>query len=180
MTGEQIDERMSSSRAPHVDEPVHPHPAHRRALRMWMDILQNRVSEDKLRREKDGIVMGLRNRNRNITTVATRTFQRWSTATSRRLLPRPRGHHDGITRDDLAAWHRKYWGANNFILVVAGDFRRAEMLQRLEATFGKWRAAEKAEPKYPEVQQAVKGGVYMVQPQGATPNQGIIRSATSV
>jgi zinc protease len=30
-------------------------------------------------------------------------------------------------------------------------------------------------PVYPKVEQAARAGVYMVQPQGATPNQGIIR-----
>ena len=69
----------------------------------------------------------------------------------------------------------RYWGATNFILIVAGDFQRAEMLKKLDATFGKWRTAEKAVPVYPKVQQASAGGVYMVQPQGVTPNQGIIR-----
>jgi predicted Zn-dependent peptidase len=58
---------------------------------------------------------------------------------------------------------------------VSGDFKKAEMLVKLEATFGKWRKAEKAVPPVPTVHQAAKAGVYMVQPEGATPNQGIIR-----
>ena len=82
---------------------------------------------------------------------------------------------NGITRADLVAWHKKYWGANNAILVVTGDFKKAEMLQKLEATFGKWRNAEKAAPPWPKPEQTTKPGVYMVQPQGATPNQGIIQ-----
>jgi predicted Zn-dependent peptidase len=61
------------------------------------------------------------------------------------------------------------------MLIVYGDFKKAEMLQKLEATFGKWRKAEKAAPPIPKVQQVAKAGVYMVQPQGATPNQGLIR-----
>ena len=28
----------------------------------------------------------------------------------------------GITRADVVAWHKKYWGANNAILVVSGAF----------------------------------------------------------
>ena len=82
---------------------------------------------------------------------------------------------NGITRNDLVAWHKKYWGANNAILVVSGDFKKAEMLQKLEATFGKWRTAEKAVVPIPKVAQAAKAGVYMVQPEGASPNQGVIR-----
>ena len=80
---------------------------------------------------------------------------------------------------DLFDWHRTYWGANNAILVVAGDFDRAEMLQKLEETFGQWADAEKAEPPIPEVTQAAAAGVYMIEPE-VIPNQGVIRSATSV
>ena len=75
----------------------------------------------------------------------------------------------GITREDLAAWHKKYWGSNNAILVVSGDFKKAEMLKKLEAVFGKWAKTEKAVPPIPKVAQAAKAGVYMVQP--ADPGQ---------
>jgi zinc protease len=177
MTGEQINERMDflagsvgsgglSIHARHVDE----------GLTIWMDILNNPVfPEDKLRREKEAILVGIRNRNRNISTVANRTFERLIYGDDSPITAEAsEAMTNGIMRDDLVAWHRKYWGANNAILVVAGDFKRADMLQKLEATFGKWRNAEKAVPDYPKVQQAAAAGVYMVQPEGATPNQGII------
>ncbi|HSK09890.1 MAG TPA: pitrilysin family protein [Vicinamibacterales bacterium] len=178
MSGEAIDERMEflagtvtstslSIHARHVDE----------GLKIWMDVLQNPAfPEDKLRREKERILIALRNRNRNITTVATRTFNQLVYGEASPITAEAtEAITNGITRDDLAAWHRKYWGSNNAILVVAGDFRKAEMLKKLEATFGGWKAAEKAAPVYPKVEQAARAGVYMVQPQGATPNQGIIR-----
>ena len=49
------------------------------------------------------------------------------------------------------------------------------MLHTLESTFGTWRRVEKSVSPIPDVQQAAKAGVYLVQPEGATPNQGIIR-----
>jgi zinc protease len=178
MNGDQINERMDflagnvtatslSIHMRHVDE----------GLRIWMDVLQNPAfPDDRLRREKESILLGIRNRNRNITTVATRTFNRLVYGDDSPIAAESSEPvTSGITRDDLLAWHKKYWGANNFILVVAGDFKKAEMLQKLEATFGKWRTAEKAVPQYPKVEQTTKPGVYMVQPQGITPNQGIIR-----
>ena len=178
MTGEQIDERMEflagtvgsgnlSIHARHLDE----------GLKIWMDILQHPAfPEDKLRRERERILMAFRNRNRNISAVATRTFNQLVYGEDSPITAEAgEAVTEGITRDDLVAWHKKYWGANNAILVVAGDFKKEEMLRKLEASFGRWPAAEKAVPKYPQVQQAAKAGVYMVQPQGATPNQGIIR-----
>lgn len=177
MTGEQINERMDflagtlgssnlSIHMRHVDE----------GLKLWMDVLENPAfPEDKLRREKEAMLVAYRNRNRNISGVASRTYGRLLYGDDSPVTAEATDTIiNGITRDDLVAWHKKYWGANNAILVVAGDFKRDDMLKKLEATFGKWRTAEKAVPNYPKVQQASKGGVYMVQPQGQTPNQGIV------
>ena len=178
MTAEQLNERMDflagsvtatslAIHVRHVDE----------GLKIWLDLLNNPAfPEDRLQREKQGMLPGIRNRNRNISTVASRTFQRLVYGDASPIVAEPtEATISSITRDDLVAWHKKYWGANNAILVVAGDFKKAEMLQKLEATFGKWRTAEKAVPPWPKGEQATKPGVYMVQPQGITPNQGIIQ-----
>ncbi len=78
MNGDQINERMDflagtvtatnlSIHMRHVDE----------GLKIWTDLLKNPAfPDDKLRREKDSILLGIRNRNRNVTAVATRTFNR--------------------------------------------------------------------------------------------------------
>jgi predicted Zn-dependent peptidase len=178
MSGDQVNERMDFLAGNLTATSLSIHTRHAdEGLKIWMDLLQNPAfPDDKLRRERDNILLGIRNRNRNISTVATRTFNKLVYGEESPITAEAtEAVTSGITRDDLAAWHRRHWGANNFILVVAGDFRKAEMLQKLEATFGKWRTAEKAEPKYPKVEQPTKAGVYMVQPQGITPNQGIIR-----
>jgi zinc protease len=177
MTGEQINERMDflagtvaatnlSIHVRHLDE----------GLKMWMDILTNPAfPEDKLRRDRDQALVSIRNRNRNLSMVAMRTWTKLMYGEDSVFAQEAtEAGTSGITRDDLAAWHRKYWGANNAILVIAGDFTRAEMLQKLEATFGKWAAAEKAVPQIPRVEQAAKAGVYMVQPQVPS-NQGVIQ-----
>ena len=74
MTGEQINERMEflagtvsatnlSIHIRHVDE----------GLKIWKDILSNPAfPEDKVRREKDQALVGIRNRNRNLAHVAQR------------------------------------------------------------------------------------------------------------
>ncbi len=183
MAADQINERMeflAGSVSPaslsihmrHVDE----------GLKIWLDILTNPVfPEDRIRREKDAMAAPLRNRNRNLTGVATQTWSRLMYGDDSPITAEVTEKTIGnITRDDVVAWHKKYWGANNAILVVAGDFKQAEMLAKLEATFGKWRNAEaKATPPWPKVTGvAAKPGVYMVQPLGTTPNQGVIRIGT--
>ena len=177
MTGEQITERMDflagnvsannlSIHARHVDE----------GIKIWMDILTNPAfPEDKLRRDRDQALVGIRNRNRNQGLVATRTWTKLLYGEDSPMAAEAtEAGTSGITRDDLAAWHKKYWGANNAILVISGDFVRAEMLQKLEASFGKWATADLAVPPIPKVEQASKAGVYMVQPQVPT-NQSIIQ-----
>jgi zinc protease len=177
MTGEQINERMDflagnvsatslSIHARHLDE----------GMKIWMDILTNPAfPEDKLRRERDQALVGIRNRNRNLGSVAGRTWTKLIYGEDSPMAAEPtEAGTNGITRDDLAAWHKKYWGASNAILIVSGDFKKAEMIQKLEATFGKWAPAEKAVPPIPKVEQAAKAGVYMVQPQ-VPANQGVIQ-----
>ena len=177
MTGEQINERMDflagnlsatnlSIHKRHLDE----------GLKIWMDVLTNPAfPEDKVRRERDQALVTIRNRNRNLGGVAMRTFQKLVYGEESPITAEAtEAGTTGITRDDLAAWHKRYWGANNAILMVSGDFVRADMLGKLEETFGKWASAEKAIPPIPPVQQASKAGVYMVQPQVPS-NQGVIQ-----
>ena len=177
MTGEQINERMDflagtvtarnlSINIKHLDE----------GLKIWMDILTNPAfPEDKLRREKDQSLPAIRNRNKNVSQVAGRVYNDLIYGEDSPIAQETtEATINGISRADLVAWHKKYWGAANGILVVSGDFKKADMLKKLESTFGKWRKAEKAVPPIPKVQQASPAGVYMVQPE-VLPNQGIIR-----
>jgi zinc protease len=177
MNGEQINERMdflAGSVSPtslsihirHLDE----------GFKIWMDLLNNPAfPEDKLRREKDLALPSIRNRNKNVSQVASRTWRGLLYGEDSPIAAEmTEATVNSIIRDDLIVWHQKYWGANNAILIVTGDFKKAEMLQKLEETFGKWRTAEKAVPPIPNVQQAAKAGVYMVQPE-VIPNQGIIQ-----
>lgn len=42
-----------------------------------------------------------------------------------------------IKRDDMVAFHRRFFRVDNMILAVSGDFERNEMIGRLNALFGK-------------------------------------------
>ena len=177
MTGEEINERMDflagsvsatslSIHVRHLDE----------GLGIWMDILNNPAfPEDKLRRNKESALVAYENRNKNVSTVGRRAF---SDLVYGEDSPINAQQTDviinGINRGDLLDWHRRYWGANNAILVVAGDFNRDEMLRKLEETIGLWGNAEEAVPPIPEVTQAAAAGVYMVEPE-VIPNQGVIQ-----
>ncbi len=177
MTGEEINERMDflagsvsatrlSIHMRHLDE----------GLKIWMDILNNPAfPEDKLQREKDNAINRIRNRNKNVSSVGSRTFNELVYGEDSPITAQQtESMVNGIVRDDLINWHKKYWGANNTILIVSGDFDKVDMLKKLEETFDKWENAEKSAPEIPEVKQAAKAGVYMIQPE-VIPNQGVIR-----
>ncbi|MRR58796.1 MAG: insulinase family protein, partial [Deltaproteobacteria bacterium] len=51
-----------------------------------------------------------------------------------------------LTRDDLVAFHGRYFRPNNVILAVSGDFERKEILEKLERVFAGWKRAEVSLP----------------------------------
>jgi zinc protease len=57
---------------------------------------------------------------------------------------------NSITRDDLAAFHKKYFRPNNVILGVLGDFDSEEMLARIKEVFEEWQPAQIDLPEKPE------------------------------
>jgi zinc protease len=52
-----------------------------------------------------------------------------------------------ITRDDLVAFHKAWFGANNAILAIVGDVTAEEAFAGAERAFGKWSRAENTAPK---------------------------------
>ncbi|MFQ5677548.1 MAG: M16 family metallopeptidase, partial [bacterium] len=53
---------------------------------------------------------------------------------------------DKITRDDLIAFHKKFYHPNNVMLGIWGDFNSKEIIGEIEAAFKAW---PKAEIKFP-------------------------------
>jgi len=53
----------------------------------------------------------------------------------------------GITREDLAAFHRRTVHPNGIIMGVTGDFKQTEMIALLRSTFGDWKKGEVPELK---------------------------------
>jgi predicted Zn-dependent peptidase len=58
---------------------------------------------------------------------------------------------NNITRDDLVAFHKKYFRPNNVILGVLGDFNSEEMLAKIKDAFKEWEPAEIDFPEKPEI-----------------------------
>jgi zinc protease len=54
-----------------------------------------------------------------------------------------------LSRDDLVAFHRDYYGPKDMIITVVGSVTRDEVLGKVEAAFGDWQAAAKEMPDIP-------------------------------
>jgi len=72
---------------------------------------------------------------------------------------------DNITRDDLVAFHKKFFHPNNTTLAVWGDFDTEQMIKKIEEAFKAWQKADfKADP-VPQVQYEFRPTVNVIQKQ---------------
>ena len=63
-----------------------------------------------------------------------------------------------VTRDDLVAWHKKYYQPNSILIGIVGDFNSEEMKKKIEAALGDWaKGPEFAESPPPYRKQAAPG-----------------------
>jgi predicted Zn-dependent peptidase len=71
---------------------------------------------------------------------------------------------DSITRDDLVAWHKRYYQPENMILGVWGDFKATDMKALINRTLGALPRGGNPKPIAPTVDRAaVKPGMYFVE-----------------
>lgn len=68
-----------------------------------------------------------------------------------------------ITRDDLLAFHRRYFHPGNMVAAVSGAFSRAAMLRRLETAFAGWPGPRPAVPPVPSTISPAAPGLYRIQ-----------------
>ncbi len=58
---------------------------------------------------------------------------------------------DNISRDDLIAFHKKFYFPNNMMLSVCGDFDSKEIIKKIEQAFADWKKADIEVPAVPQV-----------------------------
>ncbi len=57
-----------------------------------------------------------------------------------------------INREDLVAFHQKYYQPNSIILGITGDFRKKEMIHKIKKVFGSWKKQKMEFPPVPPVE----------------------------
>jgi predicted Zn-dependent peptidase len=122
-----------------------------------------RFQQDRIDLQKEQMLQALRQRNDDSSGIENResgflaygeTFwdNRHQTAAS----------IEGITREDLLAFHRRWFWPSNFVLAVSGDFDRDAMVGRLERLFSDWPWTDAPPPPVPTNITMAAAGVYLV------------------
>ncbi len=68
-----------------------------------------------------------------------------------------------ISRDDLLAFHGRYFHPAGMVAAVSGSFDRAEMLRKLEAAFASWPTPRPSVPPVPSAIATAEPGLYRIQ-----------------
>ncbi len=102
-------------------------------------LMRPAFAQEKVDLAKNQVVEGIRRRNDHPGSIASREFKK--------LLygpDHPYGRESteatirAITRDDLVAFHRRYYHPNTTMLAVTGDFRRDDLAALLRRVFEAW------------------------------------------
>lgn len=68
-----------------------------------------------------------------------------------------------LARDDVLAFHQRYFRPNQTVMAVSGDFDSAAMVELLEETFAAWQPAETEPPELPPLNMKPEPVIYHVQ-----------------
>jgi len=132
-------------------------------LGLFADLIRNPAfPQDKIDLAKSDIRNNIKRRNDNPGSVSNRYFYsiiygdhpygrvlEWATV-------------NGITRQDLIDYHRKFFVPNNIMIGISGDFNKADMVEKLKKLLGDWQKSSTPLPAYPAVAMEYHPGVYEV------------------
>ncbi len=79
----------------------------------------------------------------------------------------PEAALQSLTREDLAAYHDKYYRPNNTILIAHGDLTLKELVAKLERVFGSWPKGEVEAVPLPSLSPPSKARVVLVDRPGS-------------
>jgi len=136
-----------------------------RGLHLFADVLMHpRFAEDKLTLAKQQTIETIRRRNDSPHSIISREF--------RKLLygpTHPFAHEAtiktvrAIQREDVVAFHEKYYHPNHLILGITGDFNKDEMTEKIKQAFTGWKKGDPALPSVPPVKEVYQPSVDFIE-----------------
>jgi predicted Zn-dependent peptidase len=67
-----------------------------------------------------------------------------------------------ISKEDLVAYHERYFHPDNIMIAIAGDFNSKKLTRKIEKLFGEWQMSEIDFPPIPDVDYSFKPGVFVI------------------
>lgn len=114
-----------------------------------IDLAKGRVLEGIRRENDDPVAVAVRELNRRIAAGTPAGYV-------------PTAETVGaVTRDDLIAFHERYFKPSGMVLALSGDFDSAAMLERLEQTLGAWPRGSVTYPELPPYNTDPPAKVYL-------------------
>src|SRR6185503_16379974 len=138
---------------------------------LYFDMLRNpRFQDDRLKLAKSQLLQSMERRNDRTDAIEQREWSRLMYGEHFSTKDSTKASIEGITREDMVAFHQKYYQPAGFIFAVSGDFNTNEMLGKLEAATKGWASNKMAIPPVPKPSNTIVPGLYTVNK--ADVNQG--------
>jgi predicted Zn-dependent peptidase len=127
-----------------------------KGLEIFADVLMNPAfPEDMIRKEKDETLEEIRRENDTPRQIVFREFRKILYKADHPYSRKTIGYKDTIekiAREDMVAFHEKYFRPNNIIMGISGDFNTEEIIKRIKTVFAEWEKVEIDFPEAPSVE----------------------------
>ncbi len=137
-----------------------------KGLKIFADVLMNPAfPEDKIRMRKDEVIESIRRENDNPAQITHREFRKIVYDGKHPYSRKVEGTLETIekiTRDDMVAFHKRFFHPNNIILGISGDFNKEEIIRKLNTVFAGWKKEDIHFPEVPKVEKRFERAVYYV------------------
>lgn len=146
------------------------------ALDLLKKVLRAPVfDQEALDRYRGDILSEMEQRNSSTSSIETREWLFLMYGDHPAILPYKRTEQsvNAVTREDLAAFHKKYLFPGNFVFAISGDFETDEILAKIDAMLDGWPDQELNLPAISDEIPGPAPGVYMVKKEDV--NQSRIR-----
>jgi predicted Zn-dependent peptidase len=134
-------------------------------LELLKKVLQAPVfDQDALDRYRADVLSRFEQRNASTAAIETREWKFLMYGNHPSTLPHRATEQsvNSITREDMIAFHEKYFFPKNFVFAVSGDFKTDDILASLDQMLDGWPDRELSLPEIPDQIADPEPGVYMI------------------
>ena len=110
-----------------------------------------RFQDDRIKLAKSQLLQNMERRNDSTEAIEDREWARLVYGANHFSAKLPtKAAIESITREDMIAFHQKYYQPGGFIFAVSGDFNTKEMIAKLEAAMKGWPVSKQPAPVVPK------------------------------